>query len=184
VARTLSVRLDDETAAALAEQEASSPERSAAEIIREAIGASSSVVYFVRRSDRAVKVGCTASIKTRLSALRGEYGQITLEALMAGGREEEKSLHERLREEQLDAPRTEWFRGDRTEAAIAATTRRWGKPGETLSLEEPVAMCVRIPKKLFNKLTARRDAMCKENPMVSLSDAVCVTLEDGLRGAR
>jgi len=184
VARTLSVRLDDETAAALTEQEASSPERSAAEIIREAIGAPSSVVYFVRRSDRAVRIGHTASIKTRLSNLRSEYGQIVLEAIMPGGREVGRDLHAQLREEQLGAPRTEWFGGGRTEAAIASITRRWGKPDEkTLLLGASVAL--RIPKKLADSLMVYRNrhAMCKDDLMMSLSDAVCEVLEGELRGA-
>jgi hypothetical protein len=170
VARTLTVRLDDETAAALAAQEAAAPERSAAELIREAIGASSSVVYCVRRSDRAVKVGCTASIKTRLADLEVECGQVTLEALLPGGREDRDRLHEQLRDEQLGA--TEWFRGDRTEAVITAIVRRWGK-----SFAGMAALHVCIPKDLFARL---RDTMRKDHSM-SLSDAVRVALEAGLR---
>lgn len=44
-----------------------------------------------------------------------------------------------------------------------------------------VALHVRIPEDLFEKLLAKRDAMRAENPMANLSRAVRAALERALR---
>jgi hypothetical protein len=46
---------------------------------------------------------------------------------------------------------------------------------------ELVSLHVRIPKELFDKLLARRDAIRARDPMTSLSEAVRVVLEEALR---
>ena len=49
---------------------------------------------------------------------------------------------------------------------------------------ELVGLHVRVPKALFDKLLARRDAMRKKSEMVNLSDVVRSMLEKGVREKR
>jgi hypothetical protein len=54
----------------------------------------SSVVYFVEReSDRAVKIGVTKNLHTRLGELRRQHGRIKLLGIIKGGLVREKILH-------------------------------------------------------------------------------------------
>lgn len=54
----------------------------------------SSVVYFVEReSDRAVKIGVTKNLSTRLGELKRQHGKIKLLGIIKGGLVREKILH-------------------------------------------------------------------------------------------
>lgn len=54
----------------------------------------SSVIYFVEReSDRAVKIGVTKNLYTRLGELRRQHGRIKLLGIIKGGLVREKILH-------------------------------------------------------------------------------------------
>ena len=125
MSRALTVRLDDEADAALRELEEESPELSTADVVRGAITEKRSCVYFVRRSDGAIKIGWSASLPGRLSALRYEVGHIELLAVMPGGRAEEKELHDAHQEEWVAG---EWFRGASVEAEVAGVLAEWGPP--------------------------------------------------------
>jgi hypothetical protein len=47
-----------------------------------------------------------------------------------------------------------------------------------------VGLHVRVPKVLFDKLIARRDALRKTNPMLNLSEAVRTLLEESMKEKR
>jgi len=103
------------------------------------------------------------------------------------GRVEELAVHHELAKERLGRPGTEWFQGVRTEKLIKATVVRWGKPDEittSTSTQRLVPMHVLVPRALFDKLLVKRDMLRKTSPMVSLSEAVRVILEDVVREKR
>lgn len=131
MARTLTIRLDDETDDALKVRESEDPSRPTSEVIREAIGEQCSFVYFVRRSDSAVKIGFSASLKLRLQKLRSEYGVVALEAAIPGGRKEEAEMHAKHASCRLG--KTEWFQGDSVEQEIRAALLTCGTPEECLA---------------------------------------------------
>jgi len=47
--------------------------------------------------------------------------------------------------------------------------------------DELVSVHVKIPRELFDRLIACRDKLRKKEPMISLSDAIRATLEQGLK---
>ena len=63
-------------------------------------------VYFLRRSDEAIKIGYSAQPKVRVTTLRGKHGDLEVLALMRGGRDEERALHSRFAMSRLEG---EWF---------------------------------------------------------------------------
>jgi predicted transcriptional regulator len=157
--RTLTVRLDPETAAALDDREKAEPNLSAAEIIRTAINERSSLVYFVRRADGAVKIGHSASLRIRLATLKTEYGKLRLEAVLFGGREEESMLHEKHATSRLGS--TEWFRGDSVEKEIASIVKENGVPDQNVPVGglRPIVITIRLHKeehRRFQKLARKK----------------------------
>ena len=64
------------------------------------------VVYFVRRSCGAIKIGLSWDLERRLIALRSQWGKLELLATMPGDRATERALHRRFAEEALGR---EWF---------------------------------------------------------------------------
>lgn len=65
-----------------------------------------SVVYFVRRADGLVKIGCTTALPLRLATLAGQYGPLRLLGLQYGGFGEEHALHRTFKQLRVDG---EWF---------------------------------------------------------------------------
>jgi hypothetical protein len=142
MAKTLTLRLDDETEDALRERAKDAPDLPVATVIRDAIGEISSVVYFIRRSDGAVKIGFSASLRTRLIALRRELGSLRLEAMCPGGRDEEARQH---RAHSAEALGHEWFKGPLIEATVARVAGEYGVPDERkLSRRARIAILVRF----------------------------------------
>lgn len=87
-----SVRLTLERRAALAEAKAAD-----------------SVVYYLRRvADGMIKIGFSASPRTRLNDHRREQGEIEVLLVLGGDRDEENEAHGKFRRYQIG--RTEWFR--------------------------------------------------------------------------
>ena len=66
----------------------------------------SNYIYFVQRSDGAIKIGTTKNLFVRLGDLRREHGKIDVLGVIKGGRAKEKILHWCLNESRLDG---EWF---------------------------------------------------------------------------
>lgn len=63
------------------------------------------LVYYVRRSDGAIKIGSTGDLTKRLRSLR-LVSPVEVLATHAGGYAAEKAMHRRFREHRLDG---EWF---------------------------------------------------------------------------
>jgi hypothetical protein len=67
----------------------------------------SPVIYFLRNEHQHIKIGTTRHLESRLDSLRGGYyGRLQLLATMPGGRDQERSLHERFAHLRI---RGEWF---------------------------------------------------------------------------
>jgi hypothetical protein len=175
MARTLTVRLDDETEQALAEREALEPGLATAEVIRDAIGERSSMVYMLRRQDGAVKVGYSAALKVRKAALEVEYGPLELLATMPGGRVEEAALHAKLGN--CRQGRTEWFVGGEVRAEADRIVAEWGAPAAKL----PIGMVrVGLDDGVVERVLKRVRA--KHGQTMRMSDCLELALTDWLVG--
>lgn len=67
-------------------------------------------IYYLRRADRAVKIGHTINLGTRVGQLSKRFGELELLAVHEGSRVVERVLHDVFRH--LRIGRTEWFRED------------------------------------------------------------------------
>lgn len=65
-------------------------------------------VYFVQRSDGAIKIGFTDTLAIRLHALRADHGSLDVLATIPGGRDVEGQMRHRFREHR-QGKRGEWF---------------------------------------------------------------------------
>lgn len=167
MSRALTVRLDDDTDAALKEMAEQDPSKSTADLVREAIASSRSLVYFVRRADGAVKIGFTAALLSRLAGLKTEYGAITLEAIQPGGRAEETAAHKTLAACRLG--RSEWFRGPAVEAAIVALVSEHGRPDPAKLPLTELRTAVRLSKPVLAWLERKRAELHAQGLYISLS---------------
>lgn len=70
---------------------------------------STSVVYYLRRWDGAVKIGFTAHLTSRIKTLAGEHGDLDLLAREPGGWHLEQSRHAEFADLRI-SPTLEWFR--------------------------------------------------------------------------
>jgi len=111
--------------------------RAAAEKARLAAEARS-IVYFLRREDGMIKIGFTASYKSRLSSLQSEHGKLRLLLAYAGTRREEGAVHRRFALERVRG--TEWFRPElRLLLEIQRLRNAWNTRPNKLPEQVPVA---------------------------------------------
>jgi hypothetical protein len=76
---------------------------------RNGLAATGIVYYFERRSDGAIKIGCTKSYDSRRQTLTRQHGALSLIAYERGYYAEEAVRHEQFAHLRLD-PVAEWFR--------------------------------------------------------------------------
>lgn len=68
--------------------------------------ARAATVYYVQRADGLIKIGYSARMQQRMSALRREHGPLTILTTHAGGRDAEQAQHWRFSEYRVTG---EWF---------------------------------------------------------------------------
>ncbi len=133
---------------------------------REKIRAASSVVYYIRRaSDGAVKIGTSTKLRSRMTALRAEHGELTILLTHSGTMKEESQMHRQFAGYRLR--RTEWF-------APSKVLLRWildrrGLHGE---VTPRTWMSQRDLRKLISAAPADRDLRRKGGVVVWPPEAV------------
>ena len=81
----------------------------------------SSIVYYVRRGDGAIKIGTTTKPADRWAALRWEHGPLEILLTHCGDGERERQMHARFADLRLEG---EWFRAELELLMWIATVRR------------------------------------------------------------
>lgn len=83
------------------------------------------MIYFLQRSDGAIKIGTATDFNSRLAMLTRQHGKLELLGAMDGRRDLEQQLHKQFAEYRIG--RTEFFREhDELRAYIAKSS--WPKP--------------------------------------------------------
>ena len=81
----------------------------------------SSVVYYVRRGDGAIKIGTTTQLANRMAALRWQHGPLEILLTHCGDGERERQMHARFARLRLEG---EWFRAELELLMWIANVRR------------------------------------------------------------
>jgi Meiotically Up-regulated Gene 113 (MUG113) protein len=64
---------------------------------REWEASAAAIVYYVQRSDSLIKIGTSATFRSRLSALRAEHGTLQVLLTHRGDRKTEQAIHRKFR---------------------------------------------------------------------------------------
>ena len=65
------------------------------------------MIYFIRRSDGAIKIGYSSNVVSRKSSLQAQHGTLELLGVAQGSQTEELTLHKRFAQSRIG--RAEWF---------------------------------------------------------------------------
>ena len=168
-------------------------------LAREIALAEHSLVYYVRRTDGAIKIGYSGGLAARMSALRREHGPLQLMATHGGADAEEHALHGEFSVLRIRS-REEWFRpGLQLLERIHATRWNHGDPpkaGIPVMSQLDVANMVSAAKKAASAHSCPRceEAIAKQaarekrrRPLPKREAvyyrAVCVALADAAEAA-